>query len=371
MPARPPLSSLPRTLTRWFLTSARELPWRTNLNAPADHRRDPYRTLVSELMLQQTQVSRVIDKFNDFLTAFPTPASLAAAPESRILALWSGLGYYRRAKLLYAAAKAILRDHDGRIPDTVEELLTLPGIGPYTAGAIASLAYGKPVPIVDGNIARVLFRIHGRDATHADPRDMKWAWDQAAQLVNSAAHAKVAVGGVGVGDLNEALMELGATICTPTSPRCNCCPIRSHCIANATARQHQIPRPKRPITRRELFCDTVLARSPDDKLLIEHRPSTGMWANLWQAPTLEDPTAAKPATRCRLEHWLNLKPLTLIERFTHQTTHRTVHFTIWKAARPTPTSAHQSPTRQWATREQISELALSNPQRRILLELSR
>ncbi len=240
-------------ITAWFRASARDLPWRSTAGAPPGHRRDPYRTLVSEVMLQQTQVARVLERFDRFIEAFPTVADLARADEREVMGLWSGLGYYRRARLLHAAARCIAGEHGGSVPSEIAALRAIPGIGPYTAGAISSLAHGRPTPLVDGNVARVLFRIHGRDAVHADAADLRWAWGRAGELIAAAEHA-----GIFAPDVNEGLMELGATICTPSAPDCLSCPVRELCIARGAGRQNEIPRPKRAVVRCSLFCASIL-----------------------------------------------------------------------------------------------------------------
>jgi A/G-specific adenine glycosylase len=212
----------------WFDRSARDLPWR--VGDPITGVRDPYHVLVSEVMLQQTQVARVIEKFAAFLARFPTVRALAAASEDDVLAAWTGLGYYRRARLLHACAKRIVERHAGQIPAEIAALRELPGIGAYTAGAIASLAFAKPEPLVDTNVSRVLLRIAGKQLAVSDKAASAWAWEQARDLVHVAAEAR----GTPLlrarnrpGAWNEALMELGATVCTLPTPRCVLCSVQS------------------------------------------------------------------------------------------------------------------------------------------------
>ncbi len=318
-------------------------------------------------MLQQTQVSRVIDRFEPFVAEFPTAASLALADESRVLALWSGLGYYRRARLLHRAAKEIAGRHGGIVPRDRGALEELPGVGKYTAGAIASIAFGLPEALVDGNVARVLFRIHGREATHADPGDMRWAWERAESMVGAAAAA-----GVRPGELNEGLMELGATVCTPASPRCEVCPAQVMCRARAMGRQDEIPRAKKAVVRREVFCGSVIVEDGKGRLLVEQRPGTGMWAGMWQAPTVEVGRDEHGEAEC-VAGMLGgaAASLKLIERFEHQTTHRRVHFAVWRGRLHAAQRKSAAAGRVWATREEIAALGISSVQRRILLELSR
>lgn len=217
-------------ILRWYKRAKRDLPWRrTN---------DPYAIWVSEVMLQQTTVTAVIPYWKRFLDRFPDTASLAAGREEDVLALWSGLGYYRRARALREGAMAVMERHGGRVPDHTETLIGLPGIGRYTAGAIASLAYGREAPVVDGNVKRVFSRLF---ALRGAPTKLEKSYWSIAQLL---------VAGRSPGDWNQALMELGATICTPRSPRCGSCPVEERCRARALGQQEDFPaRTRRPAAR--------------------------------------------------------------------------------------------------------------------------
>ena len=194
-----------RRLLAWYDRCARDLPWR--------HDRHPYRVWLSEVMLQQTRVAAVLEHYRIFLERFPTVQQLAAARESSVLAAWSGLGYYRRARMLHAAAKAVVTHHGGEFPSTVAELRNLPGIGRYTAAAIASIVFNLPVAVVDGNVERVLLRAFGDSPAEKDP------WALAEELLSRARP----------GDFNQAMMELGATVCLPRQPRCTICPVFELC----------------------------------------------------------------------------------------------------------------------------------------------
>ena len=235
---------------------------------------DPYHVLVSEAMLQQTQVATVIPYFKRFIDRLPTLAALAAAKEEEVLRLWQGLGYYSRARNLRRAAIAVVNDHGGELPKDTAELLNLPGIGRYTAGAIASIAFGKRAPILDGNVARVLCRI---DKITADPREkatIEVLWTRAAEMMPAAGR-----NGASMGDFNSALMELGAKVCTPRNPKCLICPVREHCEACAAGVQEEIPVRKKskptPLLKRWIFC---IRRG--DRWLIEQRPAKGRWAGM-------------------------------------------------------------------------------------------
>lgn len=351
---------LVRRIARWFGAAARPLPWRTSP-------RDPYRSLVSELMLQQTQVSRVLEKFGAFVARFPTLRELAQADERDVLAAWSGLGYYRRARFLHAAARAIVEHHGGRVPQELGTLMALPGLGRYTAGAIASIVFERAAPIVDGNVARVLLRISAKSM--ATDKGMSWAWTQAERLA-TLAH------GLGVvASFNEGLMELGAMTCTPGTPRCGSCPVADLCAARAQGKQGSIPKPKAKAAQKKLVCEVVVVSDGRGRLLVERRglrgKSGGMWGGLWQAPTHEhsgDATVRGLAGLLALPGVRVGKP-TL--EFGHITTHRRVMFRV-RRLKVSNAEKFLSPERErrWATREEVAELALSNPQRRILLGAS-
>ena len=310
-----------RALSRWFLASRRDLPWRT----PPGEPRDPYLVLVSETMLQQTQVSRVIEKFTRFAARFPTVQSLAAAPIDDVLALWSGLGYYRRARNLHAAAQQIVSRFNAVVPRSVDDLLTLPGVGRYTAGAIASIAHATPALAVDGNIQRVLMRLEGIDMPPDDRAAQARVWHTADALVRSVPDPGV---------WTEALMELGATVCIPKSPRCGECPIADHCAARARGEQYRIPAPKSRRAPSEVFHAVALVRDTKGRVLLEQRGASGMWAGLWQPPTIE--TDAAWPSAAELKSALGLRAARALEDFVFQTTHRTVRVRVFAGAADKP-----------------------------------
>lgn len=335
-------------LVAWFEGGARALPWR---DAPAGGR-DPYRVLVSELMLQQTQVSRVVERYAAFLARFPDARALAEADESEVLASWSGLGYYRRARHLHAAARAIVERHGGEVPRDPVALRALPGVGRYTAGAIASIAFDRPEAIVDGNVARVLLRVEGREGSASDPGAIRWVWSRAHELVSASETPGV---------FNEALMELGATICTPRAPCCGVCPWAGRCVARREGRQGEIPAPKAAPARRTLFVCAVLAIDARGRRLVERRGESGLWAGLWQAPSLE--REDRFPTRAELGESLGLEIAgsRAIHRFDFQTTHREVRFRVWRAAR-----ARGGRGREWRTLPELESMAVGSAQRKVL-----
>jgi len=263
-----PATVNPEPLLEWYRREQRSLPWRAS--------RDPYAIWISEAMLQQTRVETAQSYWLRFLQRFPDVRSLAAAEEDEVLALWSGLGYYRRARSLLAAARAIVAQHEGRFPSTRAELLALPGVGPYTAGAVLSIAFDQPEAVVDGNVSRVFCRWFGLEGDPSSGAMLRELWSRARALV--PAH--------GSGEWNQALMELGATVCTPSAPACERCPLAPACVAHTQDRVHELPHPKarKPTVAVEL--EVLLARR-GDALLLERRPGQGRMAGMWQPPTIE------------------------------------------------------------------------------------
>lgn len=353
VPPAPPAradAAAARALEAWFRANRRDLPWRP---AHPAQPRDPYRVLVSELMLQQTQVSRVVERYTEFLARFPDVRALAAADEQEVLALWSGLGYYRRARLLHAAARAVVHEHDAAFPGSARSLESLPGVGRYTAGAIASLAFAERAPVVDGNVTRVLMRLHARNGTPDDRETTRWVWARAGALVQAAESPGV---------LNESLMELGATVCTPRAPACDRCPLARRCGARLADRQDEIPPPKARAQRSVIYCDAIRVTDARGRLLVTRRPDTGLWAGLWQAPTTQrDDRHARPAD---VRTTLALERGPRLDEFVHRTTHREVRFRVWEGALGART---RPPGTEWKSRAETARLALSSPQRRILL----
>jgi A/G-specific adenine glycosylase len=299
-------------------------------------------------MLQQTQVSRVLEKFAPFMARFPTVRDLAAAPEEDVLAAWSGLGYYRRARLLHAAAKAVVERHDAVFPSDPEALRALPGVGRYTAGALASIVFARPEPILDGNVERVLLRLHANDAPPKDKQTQAWAWERADELAHAADHPGV---------LNEGLMELGATVCTPAAPKCPACPLRATCAAFAQGRTAEIPTPKPRTKQTDWHIACFLVEDARARLLVQTRPASGLWAGMAQPPSVEGPDPIDLPSAAQAAGVTNPEPA---DAFVHVTTHRRVHFTVALAA-------HAGAEGRWLTRAQLQSLPLSNAHRRVLL----
>jgi len=259
------------SLLAWYDVHRRALPWRET--------RDPYRIWLSEVMLQQTRVAAVTERYQEFLRRFPTAQKLARASESSVLAAWSGLGYYRRARLLHTAAKVVVRQCGGRIPASFTELQSLPGIGRYTAAAIASIAFGEPVAVVDGNVERVLQRVTGKNAGNGD------LWRTAEQMLDRKRP----------GDFNQAMMELGATVCTPRNPACLTCPVRELC-----ATRGEIKSDSKPVSQKKREIYYALQQREDAVLLVRRAQDASLMPGMWELPELEAPIShAKSAFSLR------------------------------------------------------------------------
>ncbi len=260
--------SLRHALLDWFDKHQRALPWRQT--------KDPYAIWISEVMLQQTQVVTVIPYWRNFMERFPSVASLAAAELPDVFAMWRGLGYYSRARNLHRAAQQIVSEHGGELPKTAALLLTLPGFGRYTAGAVASIAHGEAAPLVDGNVARVFSRLFEVEGPPGDREREKRLW----------ALAERHVAGERPGDWNQALMELGATVCRTDNPQCLLCPVRTHCIALSKGRVSELPPPKVRPPRKSLRLAVAIVRR-DDLFLFARREEGGLFGGLWELPAAE------------------------------------------------------------------------------------
>jgi len=263
-------------LLDWFDRNGRhDLPWQ--------HPRTPYRVWVSEIMLQQTQVRVVVAYFERFVAALPDITALAAAPLDDVLALWSGLGYYARARNLHAAAQRCVEHFDGKLPRDIDALVALPGIGRSTAAAILAQAWGDRHPILDGNVKRVLARYHAIEGWPGLPVVERQLWKCAEQ---HAPDTRLA-------DYTQAQMDFGATLCTRFDPACDICPLQSDCVAFRDGRVAELPtpRPGKPLPQRSTL--VLLARDEDARVLLQRRPPRGVWASLWSLPEADDSFAAR------------------------------------------------------------------------------
>ncbi|MFM8498160.1 MAG: A/G-specific adenine glycosylase [Planctomycetia bacterium] len=312
----------------WFARVGRDLPWRRS--------RDPYRVWVSEIMLQQTQVERVKDYFVRFLAAFPDVHALAAAREARVLRLWEGLGYYRRARQLHAAAKQVVAEHGGTFPRTAAELRGLPGIGRYTAGAVASIAFDASEPIVEANSRRVLARLVGYDQPLDGPRGDEAIWEIAAHVVPRR----------GAGRFNQALMDLGAMVCTPSGPLCPSCPLAAQCVAHRTGRAARIPvKSSRRATQQ--LRETAVVMRHGDRVLVERRKPGEWWEGLWDFPREGATAQGRRLGAVR-----------------YTVTHHAIECVVRE--RRATTRSRSTKERRWVTVPGLAKLAMTAPGRKIV-----
>jgi len=265
MASRKTVISIRRSLVGWYHKQKRDLPWRKT--------RDPYFIWVSEIMLQQTQVKKVIPYYLKWIAAFPTVSKLALSPESRVLKLWEGLGYYSRARNLRRAASIVESDYGGRVPDSYDEIMKLPGIGHYSAGAVLSIAFKKKVAALDGNAIRVLSRLFKLAENGASGKSLNRLRHIAEELLPDDCP----------GDFNQALMELGAEVCSPKKPACPVCPVRPWCMGEKLGQQENYPPvKKRPPSKKIEVSAAVILRN--GKVYIQQRPVDGLMGGLWEFP---------------------------------------------------------------------------------------
>lgn len=333
-----------QALVPWFRKNARDLPWRRD--------KTPYRVWLSEVMLQQTQVAAVVPYYERFLARFPSLESLATAPVEDVLALWSGLGYYRRARLLHAAARAA---HGlGGFPDNAAALAELPGFGPYTAAAVASFAFGEDVPLVDGNVARVLARLFGWRGDVDEAR--KAAWDAAPALITPKMGPAI----------NEALMELGATVCTPRSPSCSPCPLGFVCAARKLGQTEEIPAP-RPKKKKPPLDVACVVSERRGAVLLAQRKEGGLFGGLWEPPgTLlegaHDRANAERLLRSSLRSMgFTLGAIDKKTRVLRELTHRSLSYYVHRAATTgtmRPNAAYVSA--RWVALDEVASLGMAS-----------
>jgi A/G-specific adenine glycosylase len=321
-------------LLAWYHANARNLPWR--------HSPTPYRVWVSEIMLQQTRVEAVKGYFERFLCAAPDLPALAALPQERLLKLWEGLGYYSRARNLQKTAKIAVKQYGGKLPASYEELLRMPGIGPYTAGAVASIAFHLPVAAVDGNVLRVWMRLTADAADVADAAVKKRITAQIQEILPADRS----------GDFNQAMMELGAVVCVPNAaPKCMKCPLQKLCAAHSTGTELQFP-VKKPKPPRRAEDRTVFLLEQEGRIALRRRPSKGLLASLWELPQSEGQLTQKQAVAAvRL---LGLEPVRLkkLPPAKHIFTHVEWHMTAWRVQLA---PAAEAPGLVWASAEELRQ----------------
>jgi A/G-specific adenine glycosylase len=336
-------------VVRWQRTHGRHgLPWQRT--------RDAYRIWLSEIMLQQTQVATVIPYYERFVARFPAVADLAAAPEDDVLGLWSGLGYYARARNLRRAAREVVAHFGGRFPTTFDELVTLPGIGRSTAGAIAAFASGERRAILDGNVRRVLAR---HAAVEGDP-------GSAATLARLWLEAEARVPSRDVASYTQGIMDLGAAICLPRKPLCLLCPVNADCIARLEERIEELPgrRVRAAVRRKRIAMLVVLSGG---EVLLEKRPPSGIWGGLWSLP--ETDVASPPAEALEREWGLKASKVEALAPFEHAFTHFTLEVEPWRIRVRKASALAEGKSATWLPLADIAGAALPSPVRKLLAEL--
>ncbi|MBS11499.1 MAG: A/G-specific adenine glycosylase [Gemmatimonadetes bacterium] len=344
-----------RRILRWYDRQKRDMPWRGSQN--------PYHILLSEFMLQQTQVATVIPYFERFTHALPTLADLARADLDDVLRLWEGLGYYNRARNLHKAARAIIDDHDGHVPDDFDQLLSLPGFGPYTSAAVASIAFSRPHAVLDGNVIRVLSRLGAIDDDVTAPATKKAHQQHADDLLTVGRP----------GDHNQAMMELGATVCKPRQPLCDACPVAGHCAALSLGRVDEIPRKAKRAARPERHYGALIVRKGDE-FLISRRKADGLLGGLWEFPSIETKSPATidaltprvlEALGCDVDA---LKPHRLLRHaYTHFSAVVRSYRTSWRSGRP---STEDHDQHKWVRLDEIETYAYSRIARKLVDSLT-
>jgi A/G-specific adenine glycosylase len=352
-----PSADIARRLLAWYRRHRRDLPWRNT--------GDPYAVWVSEVMLQQTQVKTVLPYYERWMQRFPTLPSLAAASEHDVLHAWQGLGYYSRARRLLNGARFVVENHAGKLPDRVEALRALPGIGAYSAGAIASIAFEKPEPAVDGNVARVLCRLFALRGDPARGPLHKELWRIARELVP---HGQAR-------DFNQALMELGAMTCTPRSPRCTACPLEKVCVARAGGSVAELPELRKRVKPTEVHAVAAVIAAKDRLLVVRLADDAPRWAGLWQFPTDEvrpgesDRSALRRTIRDQVG--LEIDSAELITVVRHTVTRFKITLDAHRCRTRGRAVSRGVSAHAWKRRAELADLAMPSPQRRIAEHLGR
>lgn len=333
-------------LLAWFHANQRDLPWRTN--------RDPYAIWVSEVMLQQTQVTAVIPFFNKFLLRFPSIAELAQAHEQEVLKHWEGLGYYRRARHLHQAAQLIVREHEGIFPSKATDASQLPGLGRYTLGAVFSQAFDQRLPIVDANVARVICRLLAWKKELESKETQNWLWSTAESLLPKKQ----------VGDFNQALMELGQTLCTTSKPSCLLCPLRNLCRGHDRGLAGTLPK-RRTKTRQTQVTERAIILHKAGQVLLCQRPShAARWANMWEFPTSN--SSLDSNSQCQVLTGYQCSDARPVGSFEYGITRFKVTLEVIEAKYKSGRQQHHAYQKLvWVKPEQLTDYPLSVPQRRL------
>jgi A/G-specific adenine glycosylase len=345
-----------RALTAWFEAKRRDLPWR----ADAGERRDPYEVWVSEIMLQQTRVETVVPYFTRFMDRFPTVRALAAAPRGAVLSAWSGLGYYRRARLLHDGARHVETEHHGRVPEDAAAVARIPGVGPYTAGAILSLAFGRPAALVDGNVARVFSRWFVLSGDPAVATGKARVWRIARRHVEAEADP---------GRWNEALMELGATVCTPRAPRCSACPVASRCEAHARSVEERYPRASRRGAVPTERLHALVARRRG-RVLLGRRAEASRFGGMWEPPVVRAAGHGLPGAARDLSSVVGsaIIALEVAGDVTHVLTHRRLAVRVFRGSVAGTLPGARDPYEKWtwADARALADMGLSTFARKLI-----
>lgn len=328
-------------LVEWFQREKRDLPWRKT--------KDPYKIWVSEVMLQQTRVDTVIPYYENFLEKFPTPEVLAEAEESFLLKQWEGLGYYSRARNLQAGVREVVESYGSIVPNTRDEISKLKGVGPYTAGAVLSIAYSVPEHAVDGNVMRVLSRVLLIEDDIALPKTRK-VFEKAVMDLIDPNHPS---------DFNQGLMELGALVCTPTSPKCLLCPVRDYCGAFAEGRTAELPVKVKKTKVKKLHYDVYVIENEAGQICMEQRPATGLLANMWQFPMVEQTADYSGIAQYTKEHEIELHGQEELVELKHIFSHIVWHLKAFYVK-------GESKSGKWFTLDEIEHLPLPVPMQKIL-----
>ncbi len=344
-----------RRLLRWFDKHRRDLPWR--------HDRDPYRIWVSEVMLQQTTVAMATNRFVKFLNIFPSLEQLAKASEQQVLRAWEGLGYYRRARDLHRAARILFDSHGERLPDDPAIWKQLPGVGRYILGAVLSQAFDRRLPIVEANSQRVLCRLYAERGEPTTGPIKTWLWQTASSLLPRKR----------AGDFNQALMELGALVCTATVPRCELCPVQSLCAAQQLGLQNVIPAKAAAPAIEQVIEVALVLRRGTQVLLVQRRP-TGRWANMWEfphTPLQRDETHADAAQRLADQLGLEAKFGAEVMTIRHAVTRFRIAMTCIEAFYQSGDCAHDDYVEsRWLELQELNDYPVSTPQRKLVAELA-
>lgn len=347
------MSEFAAQLLRWYDQHGRhDLPWQ--------QARNPYRVWLSEIMLQQTQVQTVVPYFQRFVAALPDLPALAAAPLDDVLALWSGLGYYSRARNLHRSARLCMSEHGGELPREFDALSALPGIGRSTAGAILAQAHALPFAILDGNVRRVLCRLHGIAVWPGGAEAQRTLWDYAQHHLPESRLA----------DYTQAQMDLGATVCTRSKPRCGECPLLAQCVALREQRTDELPmrKPAKAIPQRSIHM--LLAQDADDRLLLIRRPPTGVWPSLWSLP--------EAASAAQADAWIGRvsadapSARALGEPLLHTFSHFRLCITAlhYRLAHTTAL-VRDDPDSRWLPLAELAQVGLPAPVRRLIERIGR